>query len=122
MDSIKNAKITNITTVDKTGNEITELHSNEVFSIHAKVDVPINTKFSITFKLSGPNSRESIVGTESYEVKIPASSHYSKHTNIETVSNWISFGSFSLLGDDNYIKLKAVLENGDYKTTVIKLV
>ncbi|MCC4440072.1 hypothetical protein [Limosilactobacillus reuteri] len=122
MDSIKDAKITNITTVDKNGNEITELHSNGVFSIHAMVDAPINTTFSITFKLSGPNSRESVVGTKSYEVKIPASSQYSKHTNIETDSNWISFGSFSLLGDDNYIKLKAVLENGDYKTTVIKLV
>lgn len=121
MISIKDAKITSIIAVDKNGDKITELHSNEIFSIHASVDAPINTEFSITFKVSDPNFRESTVDTKSYELKTPASSQYSKLANIETNSAWISLGSFSLSDNDNYIKLKAILENGNYKTTVLKL-
>ncbi|MCT3200946.1 hypothetical protein [Limosilactobacillus reuteri] len=121
MVSIKDAKITNIEVIDEKGKKIDTVHLNERFKIHVNILIPINTDINIAFKMFNSSNQEALLKSKELKVKMAASSQYSNLVPIDTYSDLIDLENFDFQGKNSFIKIKTILDNGEFKTTLLEV-
>ncbi|OCW63689.1 hypothetical protein [Limosilactobacillus reuteri] len=121
MVSIKDAKITNIEVIDEKGKKIDTVHLNECFKIHVNVLIPINTDINIAFKIFNSSNQEASLKSKELKFKMAASSQYSDLVPIDTYSDLIDLENLDFQGKNSFIKIKTILDNGEFKTTLLEV-
>ncbi|MCH5379869.1 hypothetical protein E5338_00900 [Limosilactobacillus reuteri] len=121
MVSIKDAKITNIEVIDEKGKKIDTVHLNECFKIHVNVLIPINTDINIAFKMFNSSNQEASLKSKELKFKMAASSQYSDLVPIDTYSDLIDLENLDFQGKNSFIKIKTILDNGEFKTTLLEV-
>ncbi|OYS55971.1 hypothetical protein, partial [Limosilactobacillus reuteri] len=82
---------------------------------------PINTDINIAFKMFNSSNQEASLKSKELKVKMAASSQYSNLVPIDTYSDLIDLENFDFQGKNSFIKIKTILDNGEFKTTLLEV-